>query len=233
MNSAPYCIVIDDDPWMAALVGAATKLETISFASGQAFIDGAEGLAPQAVFIDVHLGVGDSGLDLIPTAKSLWPYCPVLIVTSEQSGDLVAGALAAGADDYVRKPINAGELASRLKARSLALLERQRRDFVTYADITLDLRLDELRGPAGTVSLSRSDSRCLLHLIESNGSFIERAVLKRALWGHVKVTDNALDRRLHEVRAALKSVKSEVRIKASYGKGLKVEGPEAQEKAAG
>lgn len=68
-----------------------------------------------AVFLDLHLPDGD-GLQLMPALRRL-PDNPIVIVLTarDQVSDRIRG-LDAGADDYLTKPYDAGELLARLRA---------------------------------------------------------------------------------------------------------------------
>ena len=53
--------------------------------------------------------------------------------------------------------------------------------------------------------------------------------MKRKCWGQIYVSDNALNRKLHEVRRALKEISQIVTIRTIYGTGFVLE---VKEKAA-
>ena len=58
---------------------------------------------------------------------------------------------------------------------------------------------------------------CLAH---TEGSIVEKDALKLRCWGQIKVTDNALHRKLHAVRQLLKDISPNVAIETKYGVGF-------------
>src|SRR5262249_9103371 len=69
----------------------------------------AAGRGLDLVLID-HVLPGRSGLELLRLSKQRWPWVPVVLITGFGSEDLVIQALRAGADDYLRKPVDVADL---------------------------------------------------------------------------------------------------------------------------
>ena len=87
-------------------------------------------------------------------------------------------------------------------------------------DLRLDVKYKMLKGNNGYMQLSQRETELLAHPIRSDGVVISKDVLKRELWGSVKVTDNALDRKIFEVRKAVKTVSTEMVLQSVYGRGI-------------
>jgi hypothetical protein len=47
--------------------------------------------------------------------------------------------------------------------------------------------------------------------------------MKRRCWGQIFVSDNALNRKLHEVRRTIRDLSSQVNIRTLYGTGFMIE----------
>jgi two-component system, sensor histidine kinase and response regulator len=101
---------------------------------------------PDLILLDVMM----PGLDGYAVTQKIrndgsLPYIPILLITAHDQSSLVQG-LDAGADDFIRKPMDVNELRARVRSllrlkRSIdaqALMIRQRDDFV--ARLTHDLR---------------------------------------------------------------------------------------------
>jgi DNA-binding response OmpR family regulator len=117
---------------------------------------------------------------------------PIIIVSARtDTSDVIAG-LEAGADDYVTKPLVAGELAARIRA----LLRRRGTAggprVLRVCDV--EIRPDEevvLRG--GTpVHLTRTEFDLLVELAGAAGAVVTREELLRRVWGYDYFGDTRL-----------------------------------------
>lgn len=116
--------VVEDDPLLAELIGEVLTSQGYAVQSYASLAEARRlvGGAPNLLVTDVVLPDG-SGLDLVAELREVNPDLPVLIVsglTSER--DLLAG-FAAGATDYLTKPITLAEL----RAKCAVLLTRAKR----------------------------------------------------------------------------------------------------------
>jgi two-component system OmpR family response regulator len=126
--------------------------------------------AYDAVILD--LGLPDiSGLDILKYWRARGIEHPVLILTSRNAWTEKVEGLNAGADDYVGKPVEAGEIAARLHA-----LIRRRHG---RADPVLRRGAIELRPSEGsvlvggkTVDLTAQELRILHYLMQRPGRIV-------------------------------------------------------------
>ncbi len=112
-------LIAEDEPAVASLVVEALNAE--GFAT-TVVGDGSEALERSCsgefdlVILDIGLPSQD-GLAVLHELRALGHSVPVVILTAMGSpGDKVTG-LYAGADDYVSKPFDLGELVARIRAR--------------------------------------------------------------------------------------------------------------------
>ena len=110
-----YTITLDDDPTVSLIVEHALNIKNFSYSESKKLIEDAPKLSPLGVIVDVHLD-GECGLDII-TLRAFWPSAAIIVVTMDESAEVIQQALASGADDFIRKPVNAIELVARLKIR--------------------------------------------------------------------------------------------------------------------
>jgi DNA-binding response OmpR family regulator len=217
-----HTVTLDDDPIVGRLVEEILGFKTHLFGRVEDLRASFDALSPVGVFVDVHLTGGECGLDIVPQIKAKWPMAPVLVITADHGDALVGQALAAGADDFVLKPLKPGELVARLVARRTEIELRSQQTILRFGDVTLDLRQKLLGGPLGRYFQSGREVEILAYLIRANGAVVDKASLKRRVWGDIAVSDNAFDRKLFEVRKALRTVTSNVEIRAFYGQGIAV-----------
>ena len=110
-------LVVEDEPTLADAVLArlnAAGFATAYAATGPAAVTAAREEQPDALVLDVMLP-GFDGLEVCRRLQAERPV-PVLMLTARDAeSDLLAG-LGAGADDYLTKPFDIGELVARLHA---------------------------------------------------------------------------------------------------------------------
>ena len=119
-------LAVDDDPQSLAtlrLLLSREALEVATLADPLAFWTTLEDVSPDLLILDVdmpHL----SGVELCRVVRDdpRWKTLPILFLTGNTGPDIVHRVFAAGADDFVQKPIVGPELVTRIHNR----LERVR-----------------------------------------------------------------------------------------------------------
>ncbi|MCC7547424.1 MAG: response regulator transcription factor [Burkholderiales bacterium] len=144
-----------------------------------------------------------SGLDLLRTLRARKDSTPVLILTARDTVEDRIQGLDAGADDYLVKPFDMGELGARLRA----LVRRASgapAPLLRVGDITLDPAARGVRHGDRPVELSLREFALLEALMRNAGRVLTRAQLEQALyaWGQ-EVESNAVEVHVHHLRRKL------------------------------
>ncbi len=155
-----------------------------------------------AVVLDLGLP-RRSGLDVLKHLRQANNPLPVLILTARDTVEDRITGLDAGADDYLIKPFDLGELSARLRA----LIRRasgQAAAVLTVDALSLDpaARTVSYRGEPKILSAREFD---LLQVFMANaGRVLSREQLASALyaWGE-EIESNAIDVHLHHLRKKL------------------------------
>jgi DNA-binding response OmpR family regulator len=220
--SAPQKIVVlEDDPAVARIINRATGLPTENATTITELETVLNTVEPMALFFDVHLGMNSSGLEYIPLFKQRLPFCPLIVVTGDHSPELVGDALAAGADDFIYKPLNVKEIAARLQVRLSELSVRRNIEVVNLGDVSIDFVHRVIANQNRVKRFLSPTEMSMLHcLISAQGTVVRREIIKRKCWGELHVSDNALNRKLHEVRKALQEISNHVSVETVYGTGF-------------
>lgn len=155
-----------------------------------------------AVVLDLGLP-RRSGLDVLKQLRQANNPLPVLILTARDTVEDRITGLDAGADDYLIKPFDLGELSARLRA----LIRRasgQASAVLSVGALSLDpaARTVSYRGEPKALSAREFD---LLQVFMNNaGRVLSREQLASALyaWGE-EIESNAIDVHLHHLRKKL------------------------------
>jgi DNA-binding response OmpR family regulator len=176
-----------------------------------------------AIIVDVGLGIDQGRINFISALRQKWPFAPLLTLVNDDQVETTSEALASGASDYLIRPIEATQLENRLRVRISEFRKRSAKDTFSIGDIQVDAGHRVIYRDDRKRALSPTEMSLLHCLATAKGTIVNREVMKRRCWGQADVSDNALNRKLHEVRRALSSLSAQVSIKTIYGTGFLLE----------
>lgn len=208
----PLVLLVDDED--AIRGGLAPFLERSGFEVRTAR-DGAEGLeehrrvGPDIVVSDILMPRMD-GREMVRRIRAEGTWTPVILLTRIDASFERSAALDEGADDYLSKPFDPGELVSRIRAvlRRTGTGEAARplsaSDRLTCSDLVLE-RVSRRAFLAGhELELTPKAMMLLDYLMTRPGELHTRERLLAALWGiDFASSTRAVDHRIREIRAAL------------------------------
>ena len=178
--------MIEDDQEIVEFVSLAFKVgspevELLSTNIGEEGIELVEKESPDIVILD--LGLPDiDGFEVLKQIR-LFSTVPIIILTVRgEEPDIVRG-LEWGADEYVVKPFGQMELLARVKT----LLKRQHPTTEEppfyHGPICFYPSTGQLIMAGEDVSLTRTESLILQHLIRNTGRVVTHSSLAETLWG--------------------------------------------------
>src|SRR5580698_6183565 len=206
MNSS--VLLVEDEEALRLFLGDSLRNEgyTVEYAS-----DGIEGLekatrlAVDLIILDIMLPRKD-GFEVCQAIRAAGRAAPILMLTARsQTEDTVKG-LKIGADDYVTKPFNMGELMARVGAllRRAPAKGAPQLDVFEFGSIRVDLRGTEVTRNGEVVNLSAREFQLLRFFIEHRGETVSRDVLLRDVWGYgAKIYTRTVDMRIANLRQQL------------------------------
>lgn len=131
--------------------------------------------------------------------------------------------LDAGADDYLAKPFDGGELLARIRAL-LRRHESYSPDVVTYGDLTLNRSTFALSCHEKSVSLSNKAFQMMEMLMLSPGRIISVDEFMQHIWGWDSESEiNVVWVNISTLRKQLSSMDSKTAIKVVRGAGYRLE----------
>lgn len=129
-HRAPTALIVDDDPQLLRILGhylRAAGIEVREADDGEAALQAVQTQCPDFLITDWEMPRLD-GLELCRRVRqeNLPHYVYVLFLTSKRTSAELIAALEAGADEFVSKPLDRGELLARLRSGQRVLdLERR------------------------------------------------------------------------------------------------------------
>jgi DNA-binding response OmpR family regulator len=200
----PLVLVVDDERHVREMleIGLAQYGFTVATAAdGPAALDLLRSQRPAVIVLDVMMPKVD-GVSLVPLIRRVTEAPIVMLSALSDARDKIAG-LTAGADDYVGKPFDLGEVAARLRAQ-LRRPQLAKRDVVRYADVLLDTTTRRVDTSAGPVDLTAREFDLLVTFLREPGRVFTRDQLLDRVWGHeTAVEPNIVETYVSYLRAKL------------------------------
>lgn len=191
-------LIVEDEKRVADLLK--TGLEEAGYHTMVAY-DGAMGLRLfrsnpfQLVISDIVLPKMD-GFELCKEIRKTNAQIPVLMLTALGSTDDKLDGFDAGADDYMTKPFDFRELIARVKVllkRDTGTVKRPE-EHVSYADLSINLGLQEVRRQDIPIKLSPKEYNLLLYMVENAERVISRVEISEKVWNtHFDTGTNFID----------------------------------------
>jgi two-component system response regulator MprA len=179
-------LIVDDDRSLREALRRALLLDgydTVSAANGREALAQVAEATPDALVLDIGLPDVD-GLEVCRRLREDGNRVPVLILTARDAIEDRIDGLDAGADDYLVKPFDLGELKARLRA----LLRRSAVDEAPNGLSFDELQLDPLRHGVTVgeevVELTRTEYQLLELLMRNPRRVLPHDVIYERVWGY-------------------------------------------------
>ena len=218
-------LVVDDDAKLSRAVGRGLRDEGYAVdvvADGEAALLQAAVWDYDAIVLDVMLPRRD-GLDVCRVLRERGCWAPVLMLTARgQVADRIEG-LDVGADDYLAKPFDFGELLARLRALTRrAPAERPTR--LELGDLIVDPATHEVQRQGRSVPLTAREFSVLEFLARHPGEVVSRTKLLEHVWDENYLgSTNIVDQYVGALRRKLEQPFDRPLIRTVRGVGFTLE----------
>jgi two-component system copper resistance phosphate regulon response regulator CusR len=168
---------------------------------------------------------GLSGLEVCRAIRARGDRIPILMLTALDAVEHRIAGLDAGADDYLTKPFDFGELLARLRAVTRRHAERAP-SRETIGDLTLDHERHTARRGAREIALTAREFALLAYLAQHAGRVVSRAELMEQVWGDNPDTySNIIDVYASRVRRKIDEGEATALFSTVRGVGFLLEAP--------
>ncbi|MCG6873823.1 MAG: response regulator [Betaproteobacteria bacterium] len=144
-----------------------------------------------------------TGLEVLRALRGRGDTTPVLILTARDAvTDRISG-LDAGADDYLVKPFDLGELKARIRALVRRAAGRGSPE-IRHGHLVLDPVAHAVTMSGKSIELSRTEFAVLHELMQNAGRVLSRERLEASLYGFGgEIDSNAVEVYVHRLRRKL------------------------------
>lgn len=176
------------------------------------------------IILDVMMPKRD-GIAVLSALRQIGCRTPILLLTAKTQVDDRIRGLDAGADDYLPKPFDMGELLARIRAM-LRRREAFYPDIRTFGDLTLNMQSSTLSCGEKSLVLPKQEYRLMEQLMENSNIFLSSEDLLVRAWGYDAETDiNSVWLYISYLRKRLASIHSNVEIVTRRNIGYRLEMP--------
>jgi len=179
-------LVVEDEKHLAealAQILKENKYTVDTVFDGESGLDYSLSGVYDAIILDIMLPL-KNGLDVLSEIRKNKISTPVILLTAKNDVEDRIKGLDLGADDYLAKPFNTGELLARVRAVCRRSGENLiNNNEILFGDIVLDTGAVRLSGPKSTVSLTKKELDLLEYLILNKSLVISKETIIDKLWG--------------------------------------------------
>ena len=218
-------LLVEDEPRAAEVLAKGLREQAYAVdlaADGDSAIFQAATTDYDALILDVMLPARD-GIAVCRTIRQTGSTVPILMLTARDAVDARITGLDAGADDYLIKPFDFGELLARLRAvirrgRQPLLPER-----VAIGPLVLETRARRATIAARELDLTAKEYALLEFLARRAGDVVGRAEIAEHVWDeHYDAASNVVDVYIQRVRRKLAESGAASLIRTRRGEGYQL-----------
>ena len=190
-------LIIDDEPKirkMLRMTLEANNFKVFEEGTGKQGLLCAAMNHPDVILLDLGLP-DESGLDVITQLRE-WSSIPVIILTVTSNENVKITALDSGADDYITKPFNNGELLARIRVAIRHSLKLDESPIFINGHLWVDLNSRVVKVEGAEIKLTATEYSLLTLFIRNSGKVLTHSYLAREIWGN-PYADNAQLLRVH------------------------------------
>ena len=183
MNKAEI-LVIDDEEQIRKLLDITLRANNYNVAQAGTAKDGlimASNHPPDLIILDLGLPDKD-GLSVLDELRQ-WHTNPIIILSVQNSEEVIVRALDNGANDYLSKPWRTGELLARIRSALRSSNQEEYEPIINTEDLQIDLHSRTVKKKGELVKLTATEYSLVALFAKNEGKVLTHQFLLRAIWG--------------------------------------------------
>ncbi len=183
MNKAEI-LIIDDEEQIRRMLEITLKTNNYNVteaATGNEGLIKASNHPPDLILLDLGLPDKD-GLIVLQELRE-WHTGPIIILSVQNSEEVIVKALDKGANDYLSKPFRTGELLARIRSALRSSVGEETEPIINSEDMQIDLLTRTVKKRGEMVKLTNTEFSLLALFAKNDGKVLTHQYLLRAVWG--------------------------------------------------
>lgn len=180
----PEILIIDDEQQIRKLLEITLKSNNYTVTEAATAKEGiimASNHPPDLIILDLGLPDKD-GLTVLQELRQ-WHTNPIIILSVQNSEEIIIKALDSGANDYLTKPFRTGELLARIRSALRSLLPEENEPIINSDDLQIDLYSRTVKKRGELIKLTTTEYSLLALFAKNDGKVLTHQYLLRAVWG--------------------------------------------------
>ncbi len=191
MTTKTRVLVVDDEAAILRFLKPALEANGYEMTSAGTVAEALKRIAaesPDVVLLDLGLPDGD-GKDVIRRARE-WSDLPIIVLSARERETEKIEALDLGADDYVNKPFNVGELMARMRTALRRRMQRKSEiPVLRVGGIEVDAIRHRVTRAGADIKLTPKEFELLSFLARHAGRVVTHRQILTAVWGPAHTED--------------------------------------------
>lgn len=190
-------LIVDDEPPIRRLLTItleANGYKVLEAEDGKNALLTASMHNPDIILLDLGLP-DESGLQILQQLRQ-WSKTPVIVLTVMDGEETKILALDHGADDYVTKPFNTGELLARIRVALRHSQKTEESSLFSSGHLSVDLVARVVKVEDEEIKLTATEYALLALFIKHSGRVLTHSFIMKEIWEN-PYSDNAQILRVH------------------------------------
>jgi two-component system KDP operon response regulator KdpE len=191
MSAKTQVLVVDDEAAILRFLKPALEANGYEMATAGSVAEATKRIAaesPDIVLLDLGLPDGD-GKDVIRRARE-WSDVPIIVLSARERETEKIEALDLGADDYINKPFNVGELLARMRTALRHRLQRKAEiPVLRVGNLEVDAVRHRATRAGAEIKLTPKEFELLSFLARHAGRVVTHKQILTAVWGPAHTED--------------------------------------------